>query len=123
MRIDGMAYLTIRPDGGGIAAIHASGVTPARRLTEWPGLLPKRGRGEEGSGTAVGQQPPPQRPAKQARPVFRILGVKPLVGQFSDLPVTEKTLAVDGGIESNTLFPQPFEIGKRSLAVDVFHRP
>lgn len=123
MRIDGMASLTIRPNGGGIAANHAFDVTPAQGVTGWPVLFPKRGRGGERSGATVGQQPPPQRPAQQAWPVFRVLGVKPLVGQFTDLPVTEKTVAVDGGIESNPLFTQPFEIGKRSLAVDVFHRP
>ena len=75
------------------------------------------------SGAAVRQQPPQQRPAQLPRSVFGILGIKPLIGQFTDLPVTEETVAVDGGIEANPLFSQPFEIGKRSLAVDVFHRP
>ncbi|WP_256379249.1 MULTISPECIES: hypothetical protein [unclassified Azospirillum] len=43
MRIDGTAYHTIRPDGGGIAALYAFDVTPARRVTGRPEPIPKRG--------------------------------------------------------------------------------
>ena len=42
MRIDGTAYLTIRPDGGGIAALYAFYVTPAHCVTGLPALFPKR---------------------------------------------------------------------------------